>query len=458
MNIYIYIASNCLRKVNLIKNCSIDILKIFKEDTFIQSNIEDCDMAILFIGLPLPSDFNIILEKLWNRKIILVFCGDSVGYFDRFLLNVSNVISIWCHTIFEDLNLFKKPTYNKGYRDYLVIQKNNSDHQKLKILHIEKVISLFPPIKYVCSHISKKLKDRTNDICFLGTTEYDTTTDIGLIITTNKIKGIELIQNLKTKYKVITGKFVYEEFINILRNTKICISPQGWGEFSYKEYEAVCNGCIVIKNCDYRIKSNPNIYDNIIYCNFNYDNLIDKLEDILPNSIEYQTLVDNGQNKILNFNENEQINQISNCIIQSYNNYKINHSIFENLFFYQEHLLYDYKIMKNNINIYLKPNLDEKEFNSFGFFPITDHYIYFQYKCFQDKRYKCHIKFKSSLSKIRYYDGNNWNTLKSNNTEFEIEYEHDFSKYIKPRIGFCYDRYLNNIEIEELYYEINIIY
>ena len=67
------------------------------------------------------------------------------------------------------------------------------------------------------------------------------------------------------------------------------------------------------------------------------------------------------------------------------------------------------------------------------------------------------MNFKSNVDKIRYYDGNNWNTLIANNKKFEINYEQDFSKYIKSRIGFCYDRKLSKIEIEDFNYIIKFI-
>ena len=159
----------------------------------------------------------------------------------------------------------------------------------------------------------------------------------------------------------------------------------------------------------------------------------------------------------MNFNEDEHINQISNSILHSYSKYEIDHLKCDNIYIYNEELLNGYSMETNNLIFHLNENIDEKRFNSFGFLPITDYYIYHTYKCFRNKRYQCLINFTCNVDKIRYYDGDKWNIVIPNNKIFIINYENDFNKYIKSRIGFCYEKELKIIEIKQLDYKIHII-
>ena len=460
IKLHIYVADDvsCSGDLRHIKNCSVDVFKLFDRNRFIESTLQDCDMAILFLDLPLSIDFSTTLEKLWDKKIVLCFCGDSACYFDRLLLNLTNVVAVWCHTIFEDLQLLCRPVYGARYRDYLLLNKTNSYHQKFKKIHIEKVKTFFLPSNYRCPKEVSKLSSRRYDICFLGTIQYASKTGTtGFMITQNKLNGLKAIEDMKGEYNIITGRVDYDKYIDVLRDTKICICAQGWGEFSYKDYEALSNGCVVLKNCDYPLKSSPNIYDRIVYCHSNFDNLAEKICDILERIDDYQTIVNEGRELLLHYDEEEHISRMLGSIIHLYSQNEINHNVFENIFVYQEQLIDYYDIVNSNINFYLKDNIDSRQFSSFGFFPMTDYYVYFQNKCFRNRRYSCRFGFKSNLNKIRYYDGSKWNTVDSSNNEFEIEYEQDFNKYVKSRIGFCYDSGLKTIKIMNLAYSMNFI-
>ena len=453
---------NEIKKNNSIKNVSINIEKIYKNENFIETTIEDCDLCIFCVSNLKIETHQLILEKLYNKKIIFIFCGDLCCCFDRMILNLTNNISTICHTIYEDLNLIKLPTLNNSYRDFLVLKKTNSFHQNLKNININKINTFFNPIKFknIDNSINiKKLADREIDICLLGSTQYNINTQTGKFITENKSKGLEIIENLKNKYKIITGRVSYTEYIKTIANSKIVISSQGWGEFSYKDYESLFYGCIVIKNCDYKIKSEPNIYDNIIYCNFNYDNIINIIDNLLQNINIYQDMIDNGRNKLLKVNEDEdkQINKISNHILNSFNKYEIDHTIYNNLFIYNEKILDKYNINNNDLELYFNDKINENEFHSFGFLPITDYFIYHKYRCFQNKRFKSFIKFISNQDKIRFYDGDNWNIITVKNNICEINYENDFSKYKKSRIGFFYKNNIKLIKIKQLDYKIQFI-
>ena len=89
------------------------------------------------------------------------------------------------------------------------------------------------------------LSNRKYDVVFMGTTQYDEK------ITKHRLDVIKNIEDICRKnnleYYTSSAPIKYSKYMNILNNTKIFISPYGWGEFSLKEYECICYGAHIVK-------------------------------------------------------------------------------------------------------------------------------------------------------------------------------------------------------------------
>ena len=85
------------------------------------------------------------------------------------------------------------------------------------------------------------------------------------------------------------------EFFNLAKNSKIMLSPWGYGELSTRDYEAIICGNIIIKpkllNETLEISTFPEIYLNksIVYCKPDFSDLEDKVYQILNS---YDTYID----------------------------------------------------------------------------------------------------------------------------------------------------------------------
>ena len=82
------------------------------------------------------------------------------------------------------------------------------------------------------------LSKRKYDVIFMGTTQYDEK------ITKHRLDVIKNIEDVCSKNNL---QCYTSNAPNILNNTKIFISPYGWGEFSLKEYECICYGAYIVK-------------------------------------------------------------------------------------------------------------------------------------------------------------------------------------------------------------------
>jgi hypothetical protein len=82
------------------------------------------------------------------------------------------------------------------------------------------------------------LSNRKYNVVFIGTTQYDEK------ITKHRL---DVIKNIKDVCRKNNLQYYTSNAPNILNNTKIFISPYGWGEFSLKEYECICYGAHIVK-------------------------------------------------------------------------------------------------------------------------------------------------------------------------------------------------------------------
>ena len=97
---------------------------------------------------------------------------------------------------------------------------------------------------------------------------------------------INIVEELSKKYNVIYGRKPFEEYMKILYNSKICISPFGMGEIRQGDGEAVQLGTTICKENMSRYDFGSNVWEeNKTYLPFKYDcsDLYDVLETFINN-------------------------------------------------------------------------------------------------------------------------------------------------------------------------------
>jgi len=81
-------------------------------------------------------------------------------------------------------------------------------------------------------------------------------------------------------------KLPYQEYINVLYNSKVAISPFGMGELCFRDFECIQFGTIIIKPSMSMVNTIPNIYEsNDTYLSVMYDwsNLNETIDYVLSN-------------------------------------------------------------------------------------------------------------------------------------------------------------------------------
>lgn len=93
-------------------------------------------------------------------------------------------------------------------------------------------------------------------------------------------------------------KYPYE-YVDYLLDTKVIISPWGYGPWCIRDFEALCCGCIVIKPECSNVLTYPDIYSShsqhLIWTDIQFNNLRDQLEYCYANLDEMQARVDRSR-------------------------------------------------------------------------------------------------------------------------------------------------------------------
>jgi hypothetical protein len=276
----------------------------------------------------IETEYN-IAEK--GIKLIVLSCQDPI-MINKDIITNPNVIYI-----FDHLKLLQVPdnfcllnnTYS--YSQYLLNKYYNSDKLdnlnfltnidiEFKKQYMEKTKCILNTSK-IYSRIfeisSSKIHERKYDIAFVGTTNYGEGTNTTLHRTDliPKLKEISAKHNIKL-YLGESGngdKIPLHKFHRILKNTKIFISPWGYGEWSLKEFECICFGthCIIPNK---HLSNYPDYYSNFDEYLLDFTNLEDVILYSLNNLDIIQEKIDKNKKLFSEYSNEKQIKQIEELI------------------------------------------------------------------------------------------------------------------------------------------------
>ena len=203
--------------------------------------------------------------------------------------NVKFIIISCQDTPFEDLEIFKN-------QNILLVL----DHCRKNYVQNPKIVCLLnTQNRFIYNENAKKLKDRQYDLVFFGKIK------LGNDYETHRTQVVNKMNDFGKKYqnyKVVTGEFVsMKEYLHYLENSKILISPYGFGVWSLKEFEAVCNGTHVVKPNIY-YECYPNYYKNMDHYSDDLNKFDETILNVLENIDIVQDKVDKNREMFRNYN------------------------------------------------------------------------------------------------------------------------------------------------------------
>jgi hypothetical protein len=110
-----------------------------------------------------------------------------------------------------------------------------------------------------------------------------------------------------------TEKVAPKRYWTEIRNSKILLSPFGWGEICHRDFEGFMSGCIVVKPRMDHLVTWPPFFEEgetIITVDWEMDDLSRKVDDILDNYDEYVSVAQRGQSRFKEYYSSERAGDI----------------------------------------------------------------------------------------------------------------------------------------------------
>jgi len=166
-------------------------------------------------------------------------------------------------------------------------------------------------LKHLKEHAIDFDAQRPVDVFFAGTINSSSTPGLHR---TQLVKKLETIKKINPKKTIIShiGRLPKEEYFDLLKKSKIVISPWGNGEWCWRDYEAIYSGAVVIKPDTSFVHAIPNLYCNDKYyvaCKADFSDLHKKISYVLANYQKFTDMRKKARNLLANHWDNEKIAQ-----------------------------------------------------------------------------------------------------------------------------------------------------
>lgn len=117
--------------------------------------------------------------------------------------------------------------------------------------------------------------------------------------------ALQAIEPLKSKYNVVAGGGSIEaglvssrQYNREIKRSRLVFSPFGWGENCWRDFEAVCHDCLLIKPSMSHLKTEPNIFiegETYVPVRWDFADLEEKCSYYLENPDEADRIVKNAR-------------------------------------------------------------------------------------------------------------------------------------------------------------------
>lgn len=256
--------------------------------------------------------------KAKSNRLVWLDTADSTG---SCVFDILPVVDKYLKKqLYHDLSLYKQNLYlDRVYADFYAKQQSveapaDDGHQcLLQDKYIGKIgvswniglndflspkILRLVPNRICYPKIERFSTERQYDIFFNGTVQYSSLVSYQRLKVCDYLKANELSKNIPDPGL----KMSHKEYIEYMKNSKACISPFGWGEICYRDFESFFYGATLLKPTVDHMNTFPNFFiknETYIPIDWNFDNINDVFE--LVGSEQYKEVAKNGQELYLDY-------------------------------------------------------------------------------------------------------------------------------------------------------------
>ena len=120
---------------------------------------------------------------------------------------------------------------------------------------------------------------------------------------TNHRKGAwDKLDYISETYNVVKGQTSPEQFVEIMKRSKIGLSPFGMGELCYRDLELIQWGCLLIKPDMSKVITEPDFFkpmETYVPVKPDWSDLNETIHKVLDNFKDYQYIIDSARQKVV---------------------------------------------------------------------------------------------------------------------------------------------------------------
>ena len=223
-------------------------------------------------------------KKFYGNRIFTDFCNKNYNIVDN---NISYSVPIKTQKEIEKIDIF----WNSSISNYSILGKvMNECYNYFPIKQM-----LFPPQKKI-----NKTKDR--EIFFRMNMKYSRMT----------VQWHREQAEKKLNLNKECSRINIFQYFNELSRSKVSISPFGWGEINYRDFETFLCGSLLIKPKMNHLKTWPNFYrdgTDLITYDWSCNDLHKKVSEIINNYNQFKHIAINGQKNYIDFLKNKDLKE-----------------------------------------------------------------------------------------------------------------------------------------------------
>lgn len=279
----------------------------------IELSRDDKGGDVLFVQESMIREFPDAVRDIVDRPMIVyerIGCAPVNNRASvRTFMSKKNVLSWAKETSFYDLSMNNLPMIDGRYHLTLInsgphLQEAKPQSITLSNEILSKIAEIFPihmqgRYDYLKSLNARTIKKRSIDVFYAGTMSY-----ANKLVDSHRESLVENLTSIKNR-NVLIGQgnvFHQDRFHDTIIQSKIFISPYGSGTYSWKDFEAIFAGCVLIKpKADFISHYGFKIYEKNKYCvscNPDFSDVHEIIESILTNLDHYAAFASDARQAI----------------------------------------------------------------------------------------------------------------------------------------------------------------
>ena len=123
-----------------------------------------------------------------------------------------------------------------------------------------------------------------------------------ILYTKHRNGAWEELKKIEDKYNIVKGKSSPQQFVEVMKRSKVGLSPFGMGELCYRDLELIQWGCLLIKPDMSKVITEPDFFkpmETYVPVKPDWSDLNDIIEKVLANFKDYEYIIHNARQKVV---------------------------------------------------------------------------------------------------------------------------------------------------------------